>query len=798
VTSPLGTGGGRRRDGSRPAGRRGPSDVAWLILVVGIAVAIVGAQYWEHTTGEDRSERFDEQADDVHDDVLAQFDRHHAALVATAGFFEGSAVVTAPEFTLFVDRLGLINDAGVSGLSFVAPVTTDQLDEFDTSLALLGVDDLDVHPPSSRARQKIVTYTEGDGFELGYDLATIPDSRDALEQARDSGRTVASSFHSMPTEQGNPDALDPGFAVFTPLYQEGDATNTTEARRTALLGWLATPVASAELVVSGFGQPDALGVELRGVRPDREAVATHPADLEMQRADDPDFVDARPFGSFGRHWELRVESLPEFEGSSAAPTIALVCGIVIAFLMFALVWALSRASERRRVNAELANQALHDPLTGLANRRLFLEKLTENLYESSRAGRRIAVFFVDLDHFKVVNDSLGHEAGDELLVDTARRLDGLLGSTDRAARLGGDEFALLREDIDNEAGALDAAHEIAAALRVPYVRSDRDLFVPACVGVALSEPDDPNAEALLRNADLAMYHAKELGRDRCELFDDDLRHEVVNRLESEIALHHALDHHEFVVFYQPEVSVADGRVVAVEALVRWWHPELGPIAPGHFINIAEETGMIVPLGTWVLNEACRQAAAWRGELGDFAPPLMSVNLSARQVARPDLAANVAGALEANGLEPNALRLEITENVLMTDTRSSIETVAALRELGVHLGIDDFGTGYSSLSYLQRFPVDTLKVDQSFVHALVGDAQSRAIVGSVISLAHSLDLIATAEGVETQAQLEVLRVLECDHVQGNLLAPPQPAASFRRLLETTPRLGAEFPRAPDRS
>jgi diguanylate cyclase (GGDEF)-like protein len=776
----------------RVGSRRGPSAVAWLVLVVGITITTVGAQYWDHLADEDRQKRFTERADDVHEDARAQLDRYHAALVATSGLFDASTTVTADEFTLFVERLDLTNYEGVTGISFVVPVASDQLDVFDASRQLLGAEDFEVRPPSPRARHDVVTFSTGDAFELGYDLATIRHSRVALEEARDTGQTVASSPHDLPTEDTTPavDPPTPGIAIFTPMYRTGASTDTAAARRAALLGWLATPVVRAEFVASTIGRPDSLGVEFVGVDPDNRLVAQYPSDLPQERAGDAEFVDERAFDSLGRRWQLRVESLPGFGDPAAAAPITLLGGIVIAVLMFLLVWALSRASERRRVNTELAHQALHDPLTGLANRRLFLELLEESLNESARVGGRIAVFFIDLDHFKVVNDSLGHEAGNELIVETARRLETLLGSTDRVARLGGDEFAVLRDDVPDGNAALAVAHQIAAALRVPYMGSDRDLFVPASVGVALSVPDDPNADALLRNADLAMYRAKKLGRDRSELFDDALHHQVVNRLESEIALHHALDHHEFVVFYQPEVSAADGRVVAAEALLRWWHPEVGPIAPGDFINIAEETGLIVPLGTWVLNEACRQAVTWRRELGDAAPPVISVNVSARQVARPDLAAGVARALEANELEPGALRLEITENVLVTDTRSSMETIAELHELGVHLGIDDFGTGYSSLSYLQRFPVDTLKIDRSFVHALGGNRQSRAIVGSVIYLAHSLDLRATAEGVETRAQLDELRALDCDHVQGNLLAPPQPAASFRRLLETTPRLGPE--------
>jgi diguanylate cyclase (GGDEF)-like protein len=438
------------------------------------------------------------------------------------------------------------------------------------------------------------------------------------------------------------------------------------------------------------------------------------------------------------------------------------------------------------VHAELDHRARHDALTGLANRAHVLELLDLALEQAHPRGTRVAVLFVDLDHFKVVNDSLGHDRGDQILVAAAQRLQRTLRPTDVAARLGGDEFAVVCDSTRDEADALAVAARVADAMREPYPLAGGaggEVFVPASIGIALSDGDaTPTSESLLRNADLAMYRAKQRGRDRCELYDDEMRTRAIHRLETETALHRALERGEFFVLYQPEVAVGDGRIVAVESLVRWQHAELGTIPPSEFITIAEETGLIVPIGAWVLGEACRQAARWRGQLaGGGAPPLVSVNLSARQVAHPGLAEMVAEVLRDNGLRPDALRLEITENVLMDESRASTETLVALRDLGVYLGIDDFGTGYSSLSYLQRFPVDTLKVDQSFVAGLGREAESTAIVAAVILLAHSMGLTATAEGVETQEQLAELRRLGCDHVQGNLLAHPQPGDAIVELL-----------------
>jgi diguanylate cyclase (GGDEF)-like protein len=427
----------------------------------------------------------------------------------------------------------------------------------------------------------------------------------------------------------------------------------------------------------------------------------------------------------------------------------------------------------RRAFDSALHQATHDPLTGLPNRALVLDRLGQALARAQRHGGRVTVLFADLDRFKVVNDSLGHGAGDRLLVSVSERLRSAVRAEDTVGRLSGDEFVVICENTsDREAEAV--AERAAAAIAEPFVVGGRETVITASIGIAHAEPHT-RAEDMLRDSDVAMYRAKERGRARIELFDAAMRLRMFDRLETEHALRTALARHELRLVYQPIVCLDDGRVVAAEALVRWDHPVRGLISPSEFIPVAEESGLVLPLGRYVLNEACHQLARWRA--AGRSELRVTVNLSARQFSDPDLLAVVAAALEAAGLPGDALWLEITESVLMEEAESTAETLRALKGLGVHLSVDDFGTGYSSLSYLKRFPVDLLKIDRSFVDGLGTEAEDSAIVNAIISLARALRLGVVAEGVEHPAQLVELHRLGCTAVQGFLLAPPLPADQF---------------------
>jgi diguanylate cyclase (GGDEF)-like protein/PAS domain S-box-containing protein len=428
-------------------------------------------------------------------------------------------------------------------------------------------------------------------------------------------------------------------------------------------------------------------------------------------------------------------------------------------------------TERKRLEGELSHQAFHDALTGLPNRALFLQRLQHAVQRGARSTQSIGVLFLDLDDFKYVNDALGHRAGDQLLAEVATRLLTATRMGDTAARLGGDEFTLLLEEIPDVTVALQIAERIEKALAAPIAIDGREVRVAASIGIACMPAATADPEDLVAQADAAMYAAKERGKGTIELFDPSMRDRAWSRLELENELRAALEAGSITVHYQPVIDLATGEISDVEALARWEHPQRGLLAPAHFIPVAEQSGLIVPLGLAVLRQACSQLSAWLVELGDRAPQGVSVNLSARQFRDPGLVDAVAETLAAAGLDPSRLTLEITETVMISDTATAAEALRALRALGVRLVIDDFGTGFSALTYFKRFDLDGMKIDRSFVAAMTGHKQDRAIVEAAIAFARATGLTVTAEGVEDDDQLALLRGLGCDRAQGYLFARP---------------------------
>ena len=425
------------------------------------------------------------------------------------------------------------------------------------------------------------------------------------------------------------------------------------------------------------------------------------------------------------------------------------------------------------------------PSRASPTRSLLLDRLDQALTRARRRDTRCGVLLLDLDHFKVVNESRGHAFGDRLLLAVADRLCQAVRPTDTVARLGGDEFVVLCEDVVSEWEASVVGQRISSALEAPFRLDGVEQFVTASLGVVLTDAET-SPDSVLRGADSAMYQAKHQGRARLAMFDASLSDRAAVRVETESALRRAVEREEFSLVYQPIVRLDDGRIAGAEALIRWQHPERGVIAPATFIPLAEETGLIVPIGAWVLEEACRQSRLWR-ESGDGGAPLVvSVNISARQLLVPDFLDVVAGVIARHDVNPAALHFEITETVLMSDAEFYVETLTALKALGVKLAIDDFGTGYSSLSYLRRFPVDKIKIDRSFVSGPGHDGQQWSIVSAIIGMARALDLLVLAEGIETDDQLERLRALGCQYGQGYLFSRPLTAEILSDLVASAPR------------
>ncbi len=435
---------------------------------------------------------------------------------------------------------------------------------------------------------------------------------------------------------------------------------------------------------------------------------------------------------------------------------------------------LGRLVERN--NAEVALLAAnYDSLTQLPNRTLFMERLSHALSRGRRDKSQVAVLFVDLDRFKKVNDTLGHNAGDKLLQEAARRLTACMRETDTVARFGGDEFTVILPDLKDAQKSKLVARKILECLAEPYVIDGAEIFVTGTFGITVFPDDGEDAETLLKNADTAMYKGKEDGRNTFRYFTAKMNAEALEYLELENALRHAIEHEQFILHYQPIIDLKTGRVASVEALLRWNHLQRGLVAPSKFIHLAEETGMIVPIGEWVFRTACEQAEAWR-KIG-LSPLHVSINLSARQSRDAAFKDMIIRVLKETGVDPKSITLEITESLFMEDEDNALTILREFRDMGINLSLDDFGTGYSSVSYLKRLPVNILKIDRSFIVDIGKDRESRGLVEAIIAMAHSQNMKVIAEGAETEEQVEFLRSRQCDEVQGFYFSQPLPAEEF---------------------
>jgi diguanylate cyclase (GGDEF)-like protein/PAS domain S-box-containing protein len=466
---------------------------------------------------------------------------------------------------------------------------------------------------------------------------------------------------------------------------------------------------------------------------------------------------------------------------SAAPirdTDGTLLGVVLVF---------HDVSDAKQMAQKMTYQAEHDFLTDLPNRLLLSDRITQALSAASRRKSKVALMFFDIDHFKKINDTLGHEVGDQLLKQLSKSLQSCLRSSDTISRQGGDEFIILLPEIADDYAPAEIAEKLLAVTKSPFIVDSHELHVSASIGIAVYPDDGVTADILTRNADAAMYHAKNMGRNNYQFFTHEMSDRVAKQVALENSLQKALDHHEFVLYYQPKVSVKTGKIVSAEVLIRWQHPEWGMISPDRFIPVAEDTGLIRPIGHWVLREACGQNRLWQ-ESGLRAIPI-AVNLSVTELCQPTFLQDISGILLQSGMEPHYLELEVTESVAIQGQTESINSLHRLKDMGVKLSIDDFGTGYSSLSYIKRLPINTIKIDKSFIRDINTDPNDAAIITAIISMSHSLNLLVIAEGVETRAQLDFLRGRDCDEIQGFLFSQPVPAEEFAVMLAQDKLLNA---------
>jgi diguanylate cyclase (GGDEF)-like protein/PAS domain S-box-containing protein len=560
-----------------------------------------------------------------------------------------------------------------------------------------------------------------------------------------------------------------------------EARESTELRTEALLENASDAVIAiapnGEIVYASSSVRNVLGYEPGWLNTDRLTAMTHPDNLATVTKWMTSVFES-PLGH-----STRIESQTRRADGAWIDIEVLGVNRLHDRTIGAAVLSIRDISTRKALEGELIRQAFEDSLTGMPNRALFHDRLEHALARNMRDGGRVTLMLIDLDDFKSVNDSLGHGAGDYLIKATASRIHHQVRPSDTLARLGGDEFAVLVEDLD-ELAATELAERLLTAIRQPVRLGNRDLVRTASIGIASIKAGDgdPDPGELLRNADLAMYAAKAAGRDRYSLFDPTMYADILREADDRADLERALTDDEFIVFYQPIVDLPTSRLTGVEALVRWRHRHRGLLGPAAFIPLAEATGLIVPLGRWVLQQACAQLAAWRAQYPTARQLRMSVNLSPRQFQDSGLVNDVSEILKTTGVDPAQIVLEITESLLMQDTDATVEVLRQLKTLGVRLAIDDFGTGYSSLSYLKRFPVDILKIDRSFVEGIITHGENATLAEAVVQLGRALRLQTVAEGIETNEQWSTLQDLGCDLGQGFLFARPAEPGEISELLE----------------
>lgn len=769
--------------------------LALLVFAIAMSATLILWQVEVNEESEQLAIRFDANIQGIHRAIEGRLRSHEQVLRGGAGLFSSLGTVSRQQWSAYVEPLSLgSNYPGIQGLGFAQYVPQDEKNAFLRKIRAQNLPDYAIRPEGQRAIYCPVTYLEPGNERnlkaLGFDMLSEPNRQAAMLSARDTGQTTITGKLKLVSEASSSPFY--GFLMYLPVFRPGLPTLTEEQRQQALLGFVNTPIRLEKLLLGMLdrqsypihlkiydGNAVSDGALMFDDQTGKNSLPTPTTDLQASNS----LTQVVNMKIFNREWALEFSTpLQHWTHANAIAWMVLASGSAISLLLAALTYFLTarirliQHSERHYF--ELAN---FDSLTGLPNRAMFQDRLERNLLQSEREQLKLALLFLDIDNFKDINDTFGHHVGDDLLKEVAIRLQSCVRKYDTLARLGGDEFTIILYDLQSSESTGKIAQNIIDRMAAPFALPDGLHYVSASIGITLYPSDHHNAAELLKNADQAMYSAKQRGRNQFQYFENEMQLAVQSRMQILSDLRKARPQNEFFIVYQPIIDLNNGQISKAEALIRWQNPRLGLVSPVDFIPIAEEFGLISSIGDWVLRQAATQVLQWKNTYrSDFQ---ISVNISPAQFRRPE-AGQIGWVefLQSFGELGQSLVVEITEGLLFDTDSAVLEQMLSLRDAGIQVALDDFGTGYSSLSYLKKFDIDYLKIDRSFVSALTPDSDDLALCSAIIVMAHRLGLKVVAEGIETQVQCDLLIEAGCDYGQGYLFSKPVIPSEFEILLQ----------------